>query len=81
MSEESTTTSANEESTSASVVSNPRLPNTDWKKEIETIRERIRHCQTTAARLKATLEPVSRELSTYNDLLRRRQKEEKNKAA
>ena len=54
-----------------STSTNPRLPSTDWKKEIETLRERLSHCQTIAAKLKATLEPVSRELSLYKDLLQR----------
>ena len=44
--------------------------NRDWNKELENLRERIQHCSVLAMKLKATLEPVARELSMYEDLMR-----------
>ena len=49
---------------------NPQHFNIDWKKKLEEIQERLQHCQKTAAKLKAILEPVARELSMYNILLK-----------
>ena len=44
--------------------------NIDWNKELENLRERMQHCSILAAKLKATLEPVARELSMYEDVIK-----------